>query len=35
MSHPKFGKGLVMGVVGARIEVLFKDGRKKLGHAGT
>jgi hypothetical protein len=24
-----------MGVEGARIEVLFKDGKKKLGHAGT
>jgi len=35
ISHPKFGKGLVMGVEGARIEVLFKDGKKKLGHAGT
>jgi hypothetical protein len=35
LAHPKFGKGLVMGVEGARIEVLFKDGKKKLGHAGT
>jgi hypothetical protein len=35
LSHSKFGKGLVMGVEGARIEVLFKDGKKKLGHAGT
>jgi len=32
ISHPKFGKGLVMGVEGARIEVLFQDGKKKLGH---
>jgi hypothetical protein len=30
--HPKFGKGLVVGVEGARIEVLFQDGKKKLGH---
>ena len=30
--HPKFGKGLVLGVEGARIEVLFQDGKKKLGH---
>jgi hypothetical protein len=29
--HPKFGKGLVVGVEGTRIEVLFKDGKKKLG----
>jgi len=35
ISHPKFGKGLVTGVEGARIEVLFQDGKKKLGHAGT
>jgi len=35
ISHSKFGKGLVTGVEGARIEVLFKDGKKKLGHAGT
>ncbi len=31
--HPKFGKGLVMGVELTRIEVLFQDGKKKLGHA--
>jgi hypothetical protein len=29
--HPKFGKGLVLGVEGTRIEVLFQDGKKKLG----
>ncbi len=33
--HPKFGKGLVIGVEGPRIEVLFQDGKKKLGHAAT
>jgi hypothetical protein len=33
IQHPKFGKGLVLGVEGARIEVLFQDGKKKLGHA--
>ena len=32
ISHPKFGKGLVLGVEGPRIEVLFQDGKKKLGH---
>ncbi len=31
--HPKFGKGLVLDVEGTRIEVLFQDGKKKLGHA--
>jgi hypothetical protein len=33
ISHPKFGKGLVLAVEGTRIEVLFRDGKKKLGHA--
>jgi hypothetical protein len=33
IRHPKFGKGLVLGVEGTRIEVLFHDGKKKLGHA--
>jgi hypothetical protein len=33
ISHPKFGKGLVVGVEPTRIEVLFQDGKKKLGHA--
>ena len=31
--HAKFGKGVVLGVEGPRIEVLFQDGKKKLGHA--
>ncbi len=31
--HPKFGKGLVLGAEATRIEVLFQDGKKKLGHA--
>jgi hypothetical protein len=31
--HPKFGKGLVVGVEATRIEVLFHEGKKKLGHA--
>ena len=35
ISHPKFGKGLVLGVEGPRIEVLFQDGKKKLGHAAS
>ena len=32
--HAKFGKGLVVSVEGPRLEVLFEDGVKKLGHAG-
>jgi hypothetical protein len=34
LSHVKFGKGVVTGVEGSRIEVLFEEGPKKLGHAG-
>jgi len=33
IQHPKFGKGLVLVVESTRIEVLFQDGKKKLGHA--
>jgi hypothetical protein len=33
LAHPKFGRGVVVGVEGQRIEVLFEDGPKKLGHA--
>jgi hypothetical protein len=32
ISHPKFGKGLVLAAEPTRIEVLFQDGKKKLGH---
>jgi hypothetical protein len=35
LQHPKFGKGVVVAVEGARIEVLFQDGKKKLGHASS
>jgi hypothetical protein len=31
--HAKFGKGVVLAVEGTRIDVLFAEGRKKLGHA--
>ena len=31
--HPKFGKGAISVVEGTRIEILFEDGMKKLGHA--
>jgi hypothetical protein len=30
--HPKFGKGVVIDVDPARVEVLFQDGPKKLAH---
>jgi hypothetical protein len=33
LLHPKFGKGVITAVEGQRIEVLFEDGPKKLGHA--
>ena len=33
IQHSKFGKGLVLAVESTRIEVLFQDGKKKLGHA--
>lgn len=31
--HPKFGKGAISDVEGTRVEILFQDGKKKLGHA--
>jgi hypothetical protein len=34
VAHSKFGKGLVVAVEGTRLEILFEDGVKKLGHAG-
>jgi hypothetical protein len=34
LLHSKFGKGAVVVVEGPRIEVLFEDGARKLGHAG-
>ena len=30
--HSKFGKGIVMEVETARVEILFQEGKKKLGH---
>jgi hypothetical protein len=33
IRHAKFGKGMVLAVEPTRIEVLFHDGKKKLGHA--
>ncbi len=34
LLHSKFGKGAIVAVEGPRIEVLFEDGARKLGHAG-
>ena len=34
ITHPKFGKGLVISVEGGRLEVLFEDGARKLAHGG-
>jgi len=33
IAHTTFGKGLILNVDGARVEVLFEAGMKKLGHA--
>ena len=33
VAHPKFGKGVVVFVEGTRVEILFEEGTKKLGHA--
>jgi hypothetical protein len=32
ISHPKFGKGVVIGVEDQRIDVLFQDAKRKLAH---
>lgn len=32
VTHPKFGKGVVTDVDPLRVEILFQDGKKKLGH---
>jgi hypothetical protein len=32
VTHPKFGKGIVTDVEPSRVEILFGDGKKKLGH---
>jgi hypothetical protein len=33
IQHPKFGRGVVLVVEGSKVEVLFAEGKKKLGHA--
>src|SRR5688572_21761099 len=35
VQHSKFGKGIVTLVEGSRVEVLFEEGAKKLGHVGS
>jgi hypothetical protein len=30
--HTKFGKGVVLEVEATRVEILFQEGKKKLGH---
>ena len=32
LSHPKFGKGVVTEAEAGRVEIMFADGKKKLGH---
>ncbi len=32
LTHPKFGKGVVVDVEPSRVEILFQEGKKKLGH---
>jgi len=32
LVHTKFGKGVVTDVEPGRVEILFQDGKKKLGH---
>lgn len=35
VMHPKFGKGVVTLVETNRVEILFEDAARKLGHAAT
>jgi hypothetical protein len=30
--HPKFGKGVIVDADAMRVEILFQEGKKKLGH---
>lgn len=32
VAHSKFGKGVVTDVEPVRVEILFQDGKRKLGH---
>jgi len=33
--HAKFGKGVVVDADASRVEILFQDGKRKLGHGQT
>ncbi|MCL2723190.1 MAG: hypothetical protein FWD69_02025 [Polyangiaceae bacterium] len=33
VTHPKFGKGVVVSADSSKVEILFQEGKKKLGHA--
>jgi len=35
LLHPKFGKGVIVEVEPQRVEILFQEGKKKLGHGQT
>ncbi len=35
LSHPKFGKGVVVAVDATNVQILFQDGPRKLGHGVT
>ena len=35
VTHVKFGKGVVVDVEPSRVEILFQDGKKKLGHGAS
>jgi len=32
VAHAKFGRGVVVSAEAQRVEILFEDGKKKLGH---
>ncbi|MCL2778878.1 MAG: hypothetical protein FWD73_12830 [Polyangiaceae bacterium] len=32
VTHSKFGKGIVVHADASKVEILFQDGKKKLGH---
>jgi hypothetical protein len=35
VTHAKFGKGIVVEADAHKVEILFEDGKKKLGHGQT
>ena len=32
LTHPKFGRGIVVAVDATNVQIMFQDGTKKLGH---